>query len=261
MHCLLCDAGASEFIDRQRDALLESLQIFLTCADGFRHRMPQRDQEPVTIEKLRLAHLARRKEIRARLSEFDQLWQSGSDTQLFEEMVYCIFTAGASAVMGSGAVNAVRPLLKDGNRAALTRALKKRPAYRFHNVRAEYVVATRSYLNETVAMRLRDQLSSLRDPFERRDWLARNPKIKGLGYKEASHYLRNIGFKGYGILDKHIVRCLAELGVIDSPKPPTTRARYLETEARMRQFSRVVGIDFDELDLALWSMKTGKVLK
>jgi N-glycosylase/DNA lyase len=223
--------------------------------------MPPRYQEPVTVEKLRTAHLARRKEIRARLREFRRVWQDGSDTQLFEEMVYCIFTAGASAVSGSGAVNAVRPLLKDGSRVALTRALKQKPAYRFHNVRAEYVVSTRSYLSETVAMRLRDQLKSFSDPFERRDWLARNPKIKGLGYKEASHFLRNIGFKGYGILDKHIVRCLAELGVIDSSKPPTTRARYLETEARMRNFSGVVGIDFDELDLALWSMKTGKILK
>lgn len=226
-----------------------------------RDLMPQRIQEPVTVETLRSVHLARRKEIRARLSEFDRLWQSGSDSQLFEEMVYCIFTAGASAVMGSNAVNAVRPLLGNGSRSALTRALKKRPAYRFHNVRAEHVVATRRYLSESVAMRLRDQLDSFSDPLERRDWLARNPKIKGLGYKEASHFLRNIGFKGYGILDKHIVRCLAELGVIDSSKPPTSRARYLETEARMRQFSGVVEIDFDELDLALWSLKTGKVLK
>jgi N-glycosylase/DNA lyase len=223
--------------------------------------MPPRYQEPVTIEKLRTAHLARRKEIRARLREFSQVWHNGSDTLLFEEMVYCIFTAGASAVSGSVAVEAVRPLLRDGTRVALTRALKKKPAYRFHNVRAEYIVATRSYLSESVAMRLRDQLRSFSDPFERRDWLARNPKIKGLGYKEASHFLRNIGFKGYGILDKHIVRCLAELGVIDSSKPPTTRARYLETEARMRHFAGVVDIDFDELDLALWSIKTGKVLK
>lgn len=223
--------------------------------------MPQRTPEPITIETLRATHRARRREIRARLHEFDQVWHGGSDAQLWEEMVYCIFTAGASAMMGYGAVNAVRPLLKDGSRAALTRALKRRPAYRFYNVRAEYVVATRHYLRESVSMRLRDHLLGLRDPVARRDWLARNPQIKGLGYKEASHFLRNVGFKGYGILDKHIVRCLSELGVIDSPKPPTTRARYLETEDRMRKFSTKVGIDFDELDLALWSMKTGKILK
>jgi N-glycosylase/DNA lyase len=223
--------------------------------------MAQRHQDQVTVERLRTAYLARRKEIRARLREFNQIWQAGSDARLWEEMVYCIFTAGSSAVMGSGAVNAVRPLLKSGSRAAMTRVLKKRPAYRFHNVRPAHIVATREYLRESIAMRLRKQLMSFNDPFERRDWLARNPQIKGLGYKEASHFLRNIGFKGYGILDKHIVRCLSELGVIDSPRPPTTRSRYLETEARMRRFSDVVEIDFDELDLALWSMKTGKILK
>jgi N-glycosylase/DNA lyase len=85
--------------------------------------------------------------------------------------------------------------------------------------------------------------------------------VKGLGYKEASHFLRNIGLPGYAILDKHILRSLAELSVIDSPKPPATRARYLALEERLRDFSKKIEIDFDELDLVLWSMKTGEVLK
>ena len=223
--------------------------------------MPKRELQPVTVDRLNTIHVARRQEIRARLREFHNVWQSASDDRLWEEMVYCIFTAGASASMGASAVNAVRPLLDRGSRMQLTRALQQRPAYRFHNVRAEYVVATRGYLRKSFSMKLRDQLMSFRDQFERRDWLARNPKIRGLGYKEASHFLRNIGFKGYGILDKHIVRSLAELGVIDSPKPPTTRNRYLEIERSMREFSKSIGIDFDELDLALWSMKTGRILK
>ena len=176
-------------------------------------------------------------------------------------MVYCIFTAGASASSGMIAVDAVKPLLDTGSRIAITRALKKPPAYRFHNVRAEHVVATRKFLRTNFSMRLRDQLESFGNPAERRDWLARTPEIKGLGYKEASHFLRNIGFKGYGILDKHIIRCLAELGVLDSAKPPTTRARYLASESVMKDFANEIGINFDELDLALWSMKTGKILK
>ena len=220
-----------------------------------------RQQEPVTIDRLRATHVTRRKEIRARLTEFDQIWNSGSDSRLWEEMVYCIFTAGSSASSGMTAVNAVKPLLDTGTRAAITRALKRPPAYRFHNVRAEHVVATRKFLRLNFSMRLRDQLQSFSDPTERRDWLARTPGIKGLGYKEASHFLRNIGFKGYGILDKHIIRCLAELGVLDSATPPTTRARYLASESRMKDFANEVGINFDELDLALWSMKTGKILK
>jgi|SRR5581483_169930 len=219
------------------------------------------NHEPITIDRLRASYAERQKEIRARLRDFRRIWQTGSDRRLWEEMVYCIFTAGSSAKMGLTAVDAVRPLLADGNRAAITRALKKPPAYRFHNVRAEHLVTTREYLLRNFSMRLRDQLNSFHDPLDRRDWLARTPGIKGLGYKEASHFLRNIGFKGYGILDKHIVRSLCELGVIDSPKPPTTRARYLETEQRMREFAASTRFDFDELDLLLWSMKTGEILK
>ena len=220
-----------------------------------------REQEPVTIDRLRVTHATRRKEIRARLTEFDQVWNSGSDARLWEEMVYCIFTAGSSAASGMTAVTAVKPLLKQGTRAAITRALKKPPAYRFHNVRAEHVVATREFLRANFSMRLRERLESFADAGERRDWLARTPGIKGLGYKEASHFLRNVGFKGYGILDKHIIRCLAELGVIDSAKPPTTRMRYLASESRMKDFAKDISINFEELDLVLWFMKTGKILK
>ncbi|MEJ7712450.1 MAG: hypothetical protein WKF84_22005 [Pyrinomonadaceae bacterium] len=73
--------------------------------------------------------------------------------------------------------------------------------------------------------------------------------------------MRNVGFSGYGILDKHILQSLTELGVISSPVPPTTRSKYLLTEEKMRDFARSVQIDFDELDLVLWSLKTGEILK
>jgi N-glycosylase/DNA lyase len=220
-----------------------------------------RDPEPLTIESLHVAYAARRKEIRARLREFRHLWKTASDERLWEEMVYCIFTAGASAKMGLRSVEALRPLLASGQQPAMTRALVAAGAHRFPNARPAYVVTTRDYLQSSCSMRLRERLNSFSDPFERRDWLATEPGIKGLGYKESSHYLRNIGFKGYSILDKHIVRCLAELGVIDSPKPPANRHRYLETENKMRQFAASVSIDFDELDLVLWSIKTGEILK
>jgi N-glycosylase/DNA lyase len=189
------------------------------------------------------------------------VWQTGSDSRLWEEMVYCIFTAGASAKMGLRSVDALRPLLKTGAQAEMTKALVAAGAHRFPNARPGYVIVTRNYLEESFSMQLRRRLDSFRDPMERRDWLATEPRIKGLGYKESSHFLRNIGFKGYGILDKHIVRCLCELKVIDSPKPPTSRGRYLETEDRMRRFAAATGIDFDELDLLLWSTKTGEILK
>ncbi len=161
--------------------------------------------------------------------------------------------------MGLRSIDAVRPLLNDGTHEAMTRALTG--VHRYPAARPGYIVVTRDYLREDCRMRLRERLESFHDPLGRRDWLARERRIKGLGYKESSHFLRNIGLTGYGILDKHILRSLAELGVTESPRPPATRARYLETEDRLRRFARDVRIDFDELDLVLWSMKTGEILK
>ena len=203
----------------------------------------------------------RRKEIRARLNEFRSLWRSGSDLQLWEELVYCIFTAGASARMGLKAVDAVRPFLLGGDAAVMTKALVAAGAHRFPVARPGYIVVTRNYLRASCEMSLRRKLRSFKDPIERRDWLAQEKQVKGLGYKEASHYLRNIGLSGYAILDKHVLSCLQDLKVIDSAKPPASRARYLEIEDKLRSFARDIQIDFDELDLVLWSMKTGEVLK
>src|ERR1043166_8963297 len=155
---------------------------------------------PVTIARLRTEYPNRRREIRARLSEFRRVWQTADDHRLWEEMVYCIFTAGASARMGLKSVEALRPLLAKGRQDEMTKALVKAGAHRFPNARPAYVIVTRDYLQATCSMRLRDRLRTFRDPFERRDWLPRDPKKKGLGKKGGSHYLRNIGFKGYGIL-------------------------------------------------------------
>jgi N-glycosylase/DNA lyase len=221
----------------------------------------RREDQPVAVKDIRATHKARRKEIRARLDQFNEIWHSGSDARLWEELVFCIFTAGASARMGFRAVEAVRPFLFDGNREDMTLALRSAGAHRFPVERPGYIVTTRSYLREDCNMALRKKLESFSDPVERRDWLAQEKQIKGLRYKEASHFLRNIGLRGYAILDKHVMSCLQDLKVVESPKPPATRVRYLETEEKLKAFARDIRIDFDELDLVLWSMKTGEVLK
>ena len=160
---------------------------------------------------------------------------------------------------GLNSVDAVRPLLLNGDSDAMTAALKKSGAHRFPVARPRYIVTTK--LTSTVAWRF----ASVCAVFQTRlnaviGWLRRN-KSKDSGYKEASHFLRNIGVKGHAILDKHVMRCLAEVRVIDSGKPPSTRKKYLEVEQQLVRFARIIGIDFDELDLVLWSMKTGEILK
>jgi N-glycosylase/DNA lyase len=219
----------------------------------------KKEKEPLTIEKIKAAHAERRAEIQTKLAEFENIRQTGTDERLWEEMVFCFFTGGCSARMGLRSIEAVRPLLLTGTHDELMNALVGR--HRYPRARSGYIVASRDFLQEHCGLKLREKLSGFDDDLARRDWLVKEKRIKGLGYKEASHYLRNIGLKGYAILDKHILRSLAELGIIDDPKPPNTRTRYLAIEQKLKELAEITEVDFDELDLVLWSMKTGEILK
>jgi N-glycosylase/DNA lyase len=85
--------------------------------------------------------------------------------------------------------------------------------------------------------------------------------VSGLGYKEASHFLRNIGRTDLVIVDRHIIRNFVRMGIIaEAPSSISTR-KYLELEKLFEQLAGWTGIHPDELDLVLWSRETGKVLK
>jgi N-glycosylase/DNA lyase len=209
--------------------------------------------------ELRKDYRAKKRVIEKRLSEFRKVYRQG-DEAIFEELCFCILTAGSSAKMGMRTIEALRDILRTGSEQELQeRAGKSR--VRFWRIRPSYIYHTREYLRTTCGLRLRELLQSFDSPLERRDFFARNKAIKGLGYKETSHFLRNIGFPGYAILDKHIVNSLREMGVIGRKIKPTTRKGYLEIEKRLVLFAEELGIDMDHLDLLLWSRKTGEILK
>lgn len=219
----------------------------------------KKPQEPVTIDRIKEVHRERRGEITDRLAEFREIREKGNDAKLWEEMVFCFFTGGCSARMGLRSVEAVRPLLGKGSHEELMNALVG--VHRYPRARSRYIVESRDFLKKHCGLKLRAKLENFDHDHDRRDWLVKEKGIKGLGYKEASHFLRNVGFKGYAILDKHVLRCLAELKIIDDPKPPNTRSKYLRVEEKLKDLTEMTGIDLDEMDLVLWSMKTGEILK
>jgi N-glycosylase/DNA lyase len=202
-------------------------------------------------EKLEASYSEKRDLIRTRLNEFGDVYRHADDERIFEELAFCICTAGASAKMGLKSVDAIRDILLHGSLNI----------HRYPKCRPEYIIHTREYLKREHGFGLRELIESFADPEERRDFFASNKDIKGIGYKESSHFLRNIGFQGYAILDKHILNALYELSIIDSTKPPGTKERYIAIENRLKQFADDVGIPLEELDLLLWSEKTGEVLK
>lgn len=232
----------------------------------------------LALRNLKKEYLLKKDKIISRLKEFDKFYYEpcswffndrkmelkevdvGDDERLFEELCFCILTANTSAEMGMKSIDALRGLLVNGTKEEMTAKLEK--IYRFKNLRPVYIVHTREYLQNELDFKLKEKIESFRNDFDGlRDFFAFNKGIKGLGYKEASHFLRNIGVKGYAILDKHILSSLLEFRVINEIKLPMKREEYREIEKKMRIFSNEIEIPFDELDLLLWSRKTGKVLK
>ena len=213
----------------------------------------------MNVEELKQIYQRKQREIIERLAEFEEVGRTGSDERLFEELTFCIYTAGASARMGLRCVESVRPVLMSGSLREIQRALEHR--HRWPDGRGAYVYETREYLRENFGMRMRELLEGFESAEKRRDFFAANPGVRGLGYKEGSHFLRNVGFRGYAILDKHILARLAEMGVIESPRPPSTKKKYVALEEKMKLFAQEIGLDFDELDLLLWYTKTGEILK
>ena len=125
--------------------------------------------------------------------------------------------------------------------------------YRFPNKRSNYIVVARIYLKE-----LEDKIKFNDGKNQLRDWIVK--KIKGIGYKEASHFLRNIGYKNYAIVDFHIVDLLVKHILITKPKTMTKKI-YLEIEELLKDIGARLNLNMAELDLYLWYLETGKILK
>ena len=230
-----------------------------------------------SIEKLKAEYATKKDKIRERLRQFEKFFnepyswaynngnlalmpvETKDDHRLFEELAFCIFTANTSAEMGLKAVDSVRNALINGTADDMARRLEG--IYRFNNVRPAYIVHTRNYLKNSINFQLKNRIKSFKNKNELRDFFALNKDIKGLGMKEASHFLRNIGFKGYTILDKHIINSLHEFGILPTNDRPKNPKHYLEIEQKFIGFSKQVGIGMDELDLLLWSRKNGRILK
>lgn len=210
-------------------------------------------------KKLTATYNRKKRQIKIRLKEFSSL-HNAKNEDIFSELCFCILTPQSKAVYCDEAINLLKKsgILLGGCQRLISARL--RGLVRFHNNKAAYIVAARKlFRNGNKAIDIKSKIRQ-GDAFGIREWLVEN--IKGLGYKEASHFLRNIGLgENMAILDKHILRNLKEYRVIDKIPAALSKKDYLTLENKMRQFSRRVKIPLGDLDLLFWSDKTGFIFK
>jgi N-glycosylase/DNA lyase len=220
---------------------------------------PSTTERKRQIEEIKALYVSKRNEIGLRLEEFKGIWDKGSREEIFAELVYCILTPMARGKMCCAAVDTMvrTGVLFTGSRDQIKRRLI---GARFIHKKSAYIVEAREKFLRDGSLSLKAMLSTIDDDQKAREWLVRN--VKGIGYKEASHFLRNIGFtQDLAILDRHIVRNLYSIGAIEVIPGSLSRKQYLDIEKRMRGFSNEVHIPMGHLDLLLWYKETGEILK
>lgn len=191
------------------------------------------------------------KTINSRINEFKKI-DKNSNKELFKELCFCILTANFNAKRTIEIQNQIGNKFLTLTESQLAKSLKQL-GHRFPNTRANYISISRKHYPSLTKI-----LKSYNDEIELREWFVKN--IKGLGYKESSHFLRNIGYKNLAILDFHIIDILERFNLITRPKT-ITKTKYLEIEQILQTISNKLNISQAELDLYLWYLETGKILK
>lgn len=205
---------------------------------------------------------ARKKEIRKRLAEFKSNWEKGNK-KIFAELVFCLCTPQSNALKCDEAVKLIekKKCLLKARRAQIKKCL--RGSVRFHNTKTENVLKARELFSRNRKLEIKNILKEHEieeNPRKTREWLVKN--VKGFGFKEASHFLRNIGFyENIAILDRHILKNLKRLGIIKKIPKNLNKKNYYLIEKKLIEFCNKNGIKPEELDLALWAKETGFVFK
>jgi len=199
----------------------------------------------------------RKEEIKKRLGEFRDFWNS-SEEDIFAELCFCLCTPQSKARTCDAFIRRVKKnkLLFKGSEKELKSHML---GVRFCDNKARYIIEARKFFMDRGKIKVKNKLSNC-SPEGARDWLVKN--IKGLGFKESSHFLRNVGLgENLAILDRHVLKNLRKNGVIKEIPTCLTGKRYMEIEEKMKNFSKKVGIPLGDMDLLFWSEETGEIFK
>ncbi len=203
------------------------------------------------LEKIRVLELSEVNSIvERRLSEFAS-FKTKSEDDWFSELCFCILAANAKQAT-SAIIQAQLSAegFKTLSQETLTNLIKINK-HRFHNNKAKYIVQAREFANVKSIVKDMSEIQA-------REWLVEH--IKGIGMKEASHFIRNTGGQSLAILDRHILNTLTEYKIINRPKTLTS-ANYILIEKAFTDLASTLRMSPAKLDLMIWYLRNGEVAK
>jgi N-glycosylase/DNA lyase len=196
-----------------------------------------------------------KKKVEARLKEFESFKNKTND-KWFSELCFCILTANSKARTAMSIQKELGPIGFCNFPESKIKDSIIKNKHRFHNNKARYIILAR--FNYEIKDKIM-QIAEKSGETSARQWLVEN--IKGVGFKEASHFMRNVGFKNLAILDRHILNIMVENNHLKKKYASLKKKDYLEIEQLFLKIAKNLKMSAAELDLYMWYMKGGDVLK
>ncbi|BDB97777.1 N-glycosylase/DNA lyase [Saccharolobus caldissimus] len=199
-------------------------------------------------QKLRAKVLERIEEFKLNNSANEEVW--------FRELVLCILTANSSFLSAFKALNCLGELIYYADETIISKNLRS-CNYRFYNLKAKYIVEAR----KMIYGKLKDKIKPIadQDPFLAREKLL---KIKGLGMKESSHFLRNVGYFDLAIIDRHVINFLKEIGALGEKRIRSlSKSQYIVLENILKSIASNFNIKVGVFDLFIWYKETNTIVK
>jgi len=191
-------------------------------------------------------------QVESRLKEFSS-FKDKTNHDWFSELCFCILTANSKARTAL----AIQSELGHKGFASLSQKKLaetiRKNKHRFHNNKSKYITLAREHLD------IKDKIQQHKTSQEAREWLVEN--IKGLGYKESSHFLRNVGHTDLAILDRHIINLMLEHNLLKEKPKSLNKKNYLAIEQDFNSLANKLKMSPAKLDLYMWYLKAGEVLK
>ncbi|MCX8191050.1 MAG: N-glycosylase/DNA lyase [Candidatus Aenigmarchaeota archaeon] len=203
-------------------------------------------ESPNALKVVKKIYEENAEKIREKIEEFKEN-KNLKKEEKFIELCFCILVAGNSLKKTLQVWRKIGDGFLFLSKEELARKLKFL-GYRFYNKRAEYIEKNREKI---------DLLEEIDCSENSRKILVEN--FMGIGYKEASHFLRNVGCENFAIIDRHVLKFLKEFKLIKEIPKTLSEKKYLEIEEILKNLGRELKISLAELDICIFYHQTKEI--
>lgn len=201
--------------------------------------------------------------------DFTNKWQSLDEQQIWKELCFCLLSGNVAYELVKSTVNVLEQKgfldyrwiitekesqhrifdLFNGSNFEPKKKNGELRKYRYPKKRSQEIAKAAKIIYSKSS--IKELLDKPISEVEARNFLAKN--IPGLGIKESSHFLRNIGYSNsLAIIDVHVLNFLKQNRFVTWDNSSLTTKKYCKLEIILQNLAEFHNLDLAIFDLAIW---------